>query len=378
MPRERENELSQLLLRAAEALDMPEHLYKEATRQYKEVGQFLGAPDSPLNTTFLEIYLQGSARIGTLNRPDTDKDEYDFDCVSYLQLKKESVTQKELKQRIGDRLKQNDFYRRILTEGRRCWTLNFDGRLYLDILPAIPDEEGRKDSILVTDRKLVQWQHSDPKGYAEWFLNRMPLQLFADERETLAKALQVEIEEVPEWKVKTALQRAVQLLKRHRDLHFINDREDQPISIIITTLAAVAYTGQANLFDALVGIVRKMRDYIEVRDGVYWVANPMNPAENFADKWQEYPRRREKFYAWVEKVETDVLAALQTNGIPGLTAALAPSFGESVMAKAVEGWGNSLYRQRETGKLRMATGTGVLGIVGATAVKGHTFHGDTD
>ena len=378
MMRDRENALSQLLRRAAEALDMPEHLHKEAVQKYGEVGQYLGDADSPLSINFLEIYHQGSFRLGTINRPLTDKDEFDIDLVCHLQLKKQNISQKELKQRVGDRLKQKEEYRRILTEGRRCWTLDFEDRFHMDVLPAIPDEEGRKDSILITDRELTHWQHSDPKGYADWFLKRMPPLLFAEEREMLAKALQVEIEEVPEWKVKTPLQRAVQLLKRHRDLHFQHDRKDQPVSIIISTLAAWAYTGQADLYESLVHLAREMPVYIEKRNGVYWVANPVNPAENFADKWQEYPQRREKFFTWLKKVETDVTAALDTQGIPGVTAVLGPSFGESIVAKAVQGLGNTAYQQREAGKLYISTGTGMLAAAGPTIVKSHAFHGEVD
>lgn len=45
---------------------------------------------------------------------------------------------------------------------------------------------------------------------------------------------------------KTPLQRAVQILKRHRDIMFAGD-EDKPVSIIITTLAAKAYQEKVRL-----------------------------------------------------------------------------------------------------------------------------------
>src|SRR5207249_4880558 len=163
------------------------------------------------------------------------------------------------------RLKQHGEYRGILEECRRCWTLNFEEQFHMDVLPAIPDDEGRKDSILITDKELIHWQHSDPKGYADWFWTRMKL-VFEEEQRALAKALQADIEDVPDWKVKTPLQRSIQLLKRHRDFHFKKDQEDKPVSIIISTLAAQVYTGQASLFEALVHIVRSMPAYIEKRN----------------------------------------------------------------------------------------------------------------
>lgn len=40
------------------------------------------------------------------------------------------------------------------------------------------------------------------------------------------------------------------------------------------------------------------------RNGKWWVQNPVDPDENFADKWNEYPERREAFMQWLKKVET--------------------------------------------------------------------------
>jgi hypothetical protein len=377
MTRDREEQLSQLLRLAAEALDMPDVLYLEAVRQYEEVGEWLGALTSPLQDNSPAIYPQGSAILGTINAPLLATDEYDIDLVCLLQLVRQSISQKELKKRVGDRLRQNEGYRKVLAEGRRCWTLNFKGRFHMDVLPAIPDDEGRRESILITDKELTRWQHSDPKGYAAWFWERMRV-VFEEEKRALAKAMQADIEDVPDWKIKTPLQRSVQLLKRHRDVHFQSDHDDKPVSIIISTLAARAYTGQVDLYDALVQIVCEMPNFIENRNGVYWVANPVNDAENFADKWKHHPQRRDKCFAWLKKVHADLITALEKRGISEITATLGASFGQSVMVKAAKGLGDAVYQQRRDGKLRMAAGTGVLSSVGITSVRSHTFHGGVD
>ena len=60
---------------------------------------------------------------------------------------------------------------------------------------------------------------------------------------------------------KTPLQRAVQILKRHRDIMFAGD-EDKPVSIIITTLAAKAYQGEGSITEALQTILIHMDKYI--------------------------------------------------------------------------------------------------------------------
>jgi Adenylyl/Guanylyl and SMODS C-terminal sensor domain len=153
--------------------------------------------------------------------------------------------------------------------------------------------------------------------------------MYVRQKEMLFKAdaTYKSMEEVPEWKVRTPLQRAVQLLKRHRDIYFANDHENCPVSIILTTLAAKAYNNQNNIFDAIVDMVRDMPKHIEVRDGKWWVENPVEPGENFADKWNEKPERRNAFLGWLRVVQQDFQNALMS---PALKEA------GSILRKALE------------------------------------------
>lgn len=377
MASQQNDQLSQILRLTAEFLDIPEELFQKIIQKYKEVGRFLAEPESALASNSPEIYPQGSARLGTMIRPLTDVDEYDIDLVCLLQLKKESITQKEFKKRIGDRLREKSEYCEILAEGRRCWTLSFEKRFHMDVLPAIPDQEGHLESILITDKDLTRWQHSNPIGYANWFWLQMKV-AFEEEKRNLAKAMGVDLEDVPNWKVKTTLQRVVQLLKRHRDLNFQNEPESKPVSIIISTLAAQAYSGQANLYDALIHVIRTMPAYIEKRNDEYWVQNPVNERENFADKWKQYPQRKKQFFAWLNKLETDLTGLSETRGIQDLSATLGDCFGSEVVAKAIKNYGDLVHQQRTYGKLFMAEGTGSLGSTGNTPVRKHTFYGEVD
>ena len=40
---------------------------------------------------------------------------------------------------------------------------------HMDVLPAIPDPDGRASGILLTDRDFHEWLHSDPIAYTNWF-----------------------------------------------------------------------------------------------------------------------------------------------------------------------------------------------------------------
>lgn len=389
---ERKIQFSQILMHIADVLDISESRYQEAVEKYKAVGKWLGKVDSPLAIYKPDVYAQGSFNLGTVVKPVLREDEYDIDLVCQLNIQKTHITQQQLKKMVGDRPKANKIYAEMLdVEGRRCWTLNYaDGaKFHMDILPAIPDDYGwliqigvpydfAKHAICITDKDRWlfdrNWPLSNPKGYAAWFRQRM-IVAFETHKKFLAEHLRANIEEVPDYKVKTPLQRSIQILKRHRDIMFKKDPDDKPISIIITTLAAHAYNNEADLYDTLISLVREMPRYIKTRNGILWIPNPVDPGENFADKWQEHPHRYFKFKEWLIQVGKDITAALETRGINEIAASLKPSFGEKTLNEAMVTYGEKIRQQRYNGRLKMAAGTGTLGVIGQTNVRDHTFYG---
>ncbi len=332
-------QLSDLLRAIAEQLDIPTHMYEDAVVKYSDVGEWLAQEDSPLAKYDPDIYPQGSFRLGTMIRPLTDAEEYDIDLVCHLKIPKEQTTQKELKDRVGTRLADREDIKKLLKESRRCWLLDYPEQFHMDVLPVIPNAERLPNGILLTDTELRLWQHSNPIDYAEWFKAQMKV-VMLEKRAAYAKKYEMSIEEVPEYEVKTPLQRVVQLLKRHREFHFQNDPDNRPVSIIITTLAAKAYANQADLFDALTGVVQNMTNFIERRNnGEWWVVNPVDPDENFADKWNEYPERRSAFFGWLEKVHDDFISASQTGTLTKSAGALSPVLGRNAVSRAAASLG---------------------------------------
>src|SRR5262245_27348151 len=102
------NQLSSLLAKTAEALDIPDYVYEDATLKYEDVGEWLEKDDSELKQHKPQIYVQGSFRLGTVVRPITDADEYDIDLVCQLAIAKEQTTQANLKKIVGDRLQARE------------------------------------------------------------------------------------------------------------------------------------------------------------------------------------------------------------------------------------------------------------------------------
>ena len=132
-------------------------------------------------------------------------------------------------------------------ESKRCWTLKYvdENNFHIDILPSVPLNEKDDGLIAITDKThdayfetTSNWETSNPKGYATWFRDISRFSIYQKE---VAKRFYASNEKVPEYKVRTPLQRIVQLLKRHAEVCFEEDFEHKPSSIIITTLAAKQY-----------------------------------------------------------------------------------------------------------------------------------------
>ncbi len=370
-------ELNRIFRDLSDALDVPPSKYQDAKDHYDAVGTWLGDDDSELAAFDPQIYPQGSFALGTVVRPLGD-DEYDVDAVCLLQLSADQVTQQQLKEMIGQRLKHpKSRYKEKIDPrdgGRRCWTIQYadSSKFHLDVLPSVPDgfgwlialrvpDDRASHAIRITDNTTPEFTtgwpadgqsahdptRSNPKGYADWFKDRMRVRL-EEGRRALAMAKGAEVEEIEDFEVRTPLQRVIQILKRHRDVRYNGD-DDKPISVIITTLAAKAYDNEADLFDAVMKIVPGMRNNIERRDGVWWIENPVNPLENFADKWQETPRKAELFFEWLDAVEAEYLHLITDQGFEKIGTYLTESFGrrdaQATMAK---------YASRNTGKTNPA------------------------
>lgn len=339
-------------------LQVPPSRYEAAERSYKSVGEWLHREQSSIRDADPDVYIQGSFQLGTAIRPASAKEDYDVDLVCELSLQKTQLTQAELKALLGIELRAyaNAHQMKVPKEGRRCWTLDYadEAQFHMDTLPAIPDGpyqrlllEHRRFStkwaetaIAITDqdhpdyRKITQhWPHSNPRGYADWFRSRMR-EIFQARRQAMALEARASMDEIPEYKVRTPLQSAVQILKRHRDVTFAERPDDKPISIILTTLAAHAYQQEPTIAGALYSILDRMDAYIEYRDGVPWVENPTDPAENFADRWKKFPEREAAFREWLDQAREDFAAASRSLNHKAATAALQPRLGRDLMEAA--------------------------------------------
>lgn len=398
---ERRKQANDILSILSSELDISDAKYQEAEDCYLAIGKWLNRNESKVRYYSPEIYVQGSFRLGTVIKPTSEDGEYDIDSVCKLEMTESDCSQKEFKQFVGNEIieyAKTQGMIKPVEEGRRCWTINYadESRFHMDILPAIPNAESFRllleknrvssdwtaDAIGITDNTLpnyairnMRWPVSNPKGYSDWFRMRMGIvssTIYQKSDELMEKYASVE--EVPSFKLKTPLQRVIQVLKRHRDLMF-RDNVDRPISIIISTLAAHAYNNEEDMLDALLNITNNMLSFIEDRSGVRWIENPTNPLENFADKWTKYPNRERNFYKWHASIK-DCVRGLVDNasGLDFFSESIAKIAGKNISKQVMTHYGNFIRDTRKKDSLKVAGGFATLGMVGST-VKDHKFYG---
>lgn len=277
---------------------------------------------------------------------------------------------------------------------------------HIDVLPCVPDpikgseitqcNPGNPDTchnltcttISLTDKDddrlaCYEWRSGNPHGYAEWFMERnttfkqfalhQKQQIFRNAQAVKGQQpIYASIQSVPDQLVRTPLQRTIQILKRHRDIRFSKQLRDdplgnpifKPISMVITTLAAKLYEGESDVISSLMNILTKLSHYaalIENRyavlhesvvqselirrksDGTWEIQNPVNPSENFADRWHEDNNARAKaFFRWVACLRQDMEESLNTRSPDGLKKLLGDRFGERALNEAWNGYEETL------------------------------------
>jgi len=346
------------------AIDIPDSAYQSAQKRYDDLEEWLRDKSKSKSAEFEpHVYPQGSFRLGTAIKPWKTED-YDLDLTCKMQkgVTKENYTQEKLKDLLGRDLEVYRLEKNVekkLEQKHRCWRLNYKDQLkfHIDTVPCIPAREATRQILrermvkagttefladqvaqlavsITDDRKSSypiispNWDISNPEGYARWFENQMKQASRLLESIALTEKA-AKIEDLPTYKWRTPLQRCVQILKRHRDIRFEHNRDSKPISIIITMLAAKSYRGEDNVEDAMKGILLRMGELVNPKKPR--VPNPVNPVEDFADKWLTDEGRRlkleENFWTWLKWANEDFGALGSSDDVKYLTEHARNKFG---------------------------------------------------
>lgn len=382
----KKQQISMLYAEISEKLNITQTQFDKATTSYEAVGKYL---QEKLNEK-VDIFPQGSMALGTVVRPSDDSEDFDIDLVCRLN---DGVyyLPPRIKKSVGKALLEHEVYNdKIHKEGKRCWTIEYD-TYHMDVLPSVPlpnvpgsVPEVKDTKIRITHKNSngsYESRLSNPEGYREWFLfNANNLSggkvIVRNSREF------GQLVKMPMYKMRLPLQKAIQLLKRHRNIVFSNVNGDlAPISIIITTLATKAYDGETDLYTLLDGILQRMPQHVTIKDGKYWIENPVMPAENFADKWDN--QKYVAFARWCARAREDLVLKPLEMRLPDIVKLLEACLGEKPTRGAYEEILNRYHEARKQGRLVVNGCRGGLGIssscpaVGLTTkVMEHTFFGE--
>lgn len=262
----------------AEDLDLTDTEETTITSSYNAVGNFL--VNSPELSKFSpNVFVQGSMRLGTVVKP-LKKDDYDIDLV--CELNSESMTPASVKRKVGDVLKRSERYSLQLEEEHgRCWTLDYQANppYHIDILSGISIKDERVKATVKKIDGTYDWLFTNPKGFANWFLSLA--------KETIFESGNRNVEPVKKMPRRNSLQRAVQLIKRHRDVYFKDDPDKGPASVIITALTGLSYNNESTIEGILKNGPIQWISHIRTIGDKLSIKIPSLPDDDYADKWNE-------------------------------------------------------------------------------------------
>lgn len=321
-----------------EEIDLPERAHELALSRYKDLGDWFSRPESSLADYDVHLFVQGSFAFGTAIRPVNSDDEYDLDFTCKLRagVSRATHSQQQLKEMVGAELAAYRRARNIqkpLEAKNRCWRLGYldDLAFHMDVVPSIRADDGRwrelgalmeargvhaslardiaRRALWITDRQhdqyphlSTEWPSSNPGGYQLWFASRMVAAVGSTE--VMAEA---QVDPAPVYRSKSPLQQVVQLLKRHRDVIFADNCDAKPVSIILTTVAGLAYRRGESLAETMTRVLAALEQVCASNTDE--ILNPVNEDENFADRWERadcaHLRLKHNFHAWVAQARRD-------------------------------------------------------------------------
>jgi hypothetical protein len=383
---------SALLQGLAEELD-PSYAQKQLARErYEDLGAWMREHAATTAGRDVQVYPQGSGNLGTTNR-DPYTGEFDLDLVIRVAYAKSELTQQQLNQMVNGWLGSYVWARQQaghplaptkLEKGKRAWTLHYADGFHMDVLPVVPDLADELDASVgdpswLTDKALIRWQATNPRGFAAWFRAISAAEL-RDRKVEAAKRAEVQVDQLPDDRVKTSLQLTVQLLKRHRDYLFRDDPDRlAPPSAVITALASQAYQTRTptggDLADVVEAVVADMPNHLHrTSTGNLWIPNPTCPMENYADRYDGRPDKEKALKDWLQRAWDDSSRVLSVHDAAHASEAIDNAFGPGLGSRIAKKLGLQTQRLRALGALGSTT-AGRLTTDVSDAHRPHRFYG---
>ena len=366
-------QLDDLLDKMAAGIQLDETRHSRMKQSYNAVKNWIESDYAFFKPYKYDVYPHGSVRIGTTVKP-IEKEEFDLDIAIHLKTESAVHNPTKLYVELKRRLNESEVYKPKIVLKNRCIRINYEGDYHMDILPGVQENIWDSNTIKVPDKELGQWVISNPRGYAGWFLDKANLVTVS----LLEKAMRAENLPSDNYRDKKPLQRAVQLIKRYRDIYFQRDDTYKTSSIVLTTIAGQFYSGQDSIFDTIEDIIAALQRHISALTSRIKVYNPVNNKEDFTDKWENEPEYYTAFRNFCMHLHNEWQSLKSNQGVVNESRILKGLFGDTLFFKAQNAQTIMLENSRRNGALAMNIKTGVLSGASsamATIIKPNTFFG---
>ena len=363
-----------LLIGICGKLQLPSGKYASAEERYDTISKTIQA-DSYFHGIELRMYPHGSFRLKTTVKP-LSQNEYDLDFVVEIP-SGIGLTPKGLYDHIYRILSTDGVHNRMVERKTRCIRVNYANDFHMDIMPGQLINPTTNE-IIVPDRELKNWyHHSNPIGYADWFENQAKKSIrFELNAQRIAKA---SAEPVTEQEVVARLEplrRAVQLIKRYRDI-YCDKFEAEPVrSIVLCTLMGHISSTYSNELDIINDFCSYVNSKIVSANGTpFEVRNPVVD-EVLTEKWTEDVNNYNDFVGMMNALTAHVRKLQAATINTDIASLMKEMFGESVTDDVIKEYASRISTARVNGTLGVAaTGTLNTSKIG-TMVKKNTFYGD--
>lgn len=366
--------IESILFGICEKLQLTPKLYELATQRYENIIKILHN-DAAFKHVELNIYPHGSFKLKTTVKP-LDGEEFDLDFVAELPIDSE-MTPKDLYNHIIRILRRStEEHNGEIEPKTRCVRVNYANDFHMDIMPGKLINADTKE-IIVPDRDLKSWyHHSNPQKFAEWFENQARTRLLYEMAEL--RHAQFDIESVSDQEITAQLEplrRAVQLVKRYRNIYCDKTNKEPVRSIVICVLMGeiTSFTGDTS--QIISSFCSHVNSLIEKNHGApFDVKNPVVD-EILTEKWHE-GNNYQDFVDMMKSLTTDIVAIQRCSNNSEVNNLTKKMFGEEVTNAAIIRHAKILNESRQKGSLSVDN-SGTLNTQNfGVPVKNNTFYGD--
>lgn len=394
--------------RVCEQIQLTETQFNTAVNRYEAVGDWLTRTETTLEKLNPFVTPQGSMLQRTTVRPMRMYKEvvpFDLDTVCRADVNPYSFSSQRLYGIVRSRLESHATYAELIRKaaeefpasGKVIRLAYLADDFYLDVVPTCRDPEDSAGLRLYMcnpsrwhdyTSPLQTWKRTDPFRFANWFNDRCWIAKPLMEKRAASTVVPVPPREPAE--VKAPLRRAVQLLKRERDVVFLKDT-CRPTSILLTTLAGNHYKGESSLADALenilAGISNEMRN---ARGARIRVDNPADLIARHSDGVEDLaaPLTAEAYAKFVTMIDASLQAirnARRAQGVHRLAPLLSERYGEGIVKRAFNSVDQEIEAKNARGELGTKVGSTTLAALGTAIGSGavqampkHNLHGDDE